>query len=159
HPRLAPKRIPVAMHRPDERRSARLVADRGAQIRDKAGQARFSHEGAGPECVLELRLRQRPRTMFEEELEQTPRERRQVNGMPFSQHLPSVGIEETGTKGNPHRHRLEKSRKSAGTRQGLGSALGATVILAETPAFTALTRLWRSAGGHGGDHVFPLFSN
>src|SRR5262249_16506189 len=110
-------------------------------------------------CVLELRLRQRPRTMFEEELEQTQRERRQVNRMPFSQHLPSVGIEETGTKGNPHRHRLEKSRKSAGTRQGLGSALGATVILAETPAFTVLTRLWRSAGGHGGDHVFPLFSN
>ena len=70
------KRVAEPVHRSQEARLARVVADRAADLRHEAGEARFRDERARPERVEQLRLRERARPPRGEKLEQRERVRR-----------------------------------------------------------------------------------
>src|SRR5712692_5483165 len=64
------ERVAESVHGSNEARLAAALAQRVAELADKARERRLRHEGRRPQPLVELILRDRPRTGFDEYAQQ-----------------------------------------------------------------------------------------
>ena len=96
------KRVAESMHGPDESRLACSVAERLPDFGDQARQIGFRHEGRRPQVLMQLVLRQGPRTLVDQRLEELERLGRQMDLLAAAQELPRVGVERQIAKPESH---------------------------------------------------------
>ena len=92
-----------AMRRSEKARCARRIAKRVAQLANQRCEIALGHERGWPELLVQLLFRQRPRTLFDENLEQLIRLRRDVDFRVAASQLASLCIEDQIAKTKLHR--------------------------------------------------------
>src|SRR6266542_4913357 len=101
--RLAGEGITKAVDRPDEVGGAALLADRLAYFGGKAGEIRLGDERVGPDPLLEIRLRERPWSILDEQLEEPKSLGGEVNRLALPEKLTRLRVEGRVAETNAHR--------------------------------------------------------
>ena len=120
--RRAREGVSEAVHRPHEPRLARRVADRGADLGEKARQRAVGDERARPELFVDLLLRNHLGPLGEEKLQELKGLRLQVNGLPADGELSRPRIEHAVSEPNSHRPPGRKAGTSPAPSQRLARA-------------------------------------
>jgi hypothetical protein len=71
-------------------------------LADEVGEIRFDDERVFPQTIQQHRFRQRPRPVFDQDLEQLERLGRQRDSIAAAEQLVCVGVEDKVAKGNAH---------------------------------------------------------
>ena len=97
-------REPIAesVHGLQESVGPRVVVDRVTDLAHRSGKARVRHEYARPDLVEQLLLRERARTVLDEDLQQLEGLRRQMHLLAAANELARVGVEVVVSKPNAH---------------------------------------------------------
>jgi hypothetical protein len=90
---LAGKRISEPVHGPQESGLVRIVADCRANLADQLRQTGVGDERLGPDCPVQLCLRQGPRAVIDQKLEQVESLWRDVDRVVTAKQLARIRIE------------------------------------------------------------------
>src|SRR5205814_10570186 len=90
---IGDERVAEAVNRPEKRRVPRVVADRLTDLAHEIREIHLLDEGVGPELLVELRLRERLRTLVDQEVEELPCLRRESHLVGAAEELPPLTVE------------------------------------------------------------------
>jgi hypothetical protein len=88
------------VQRADEAGALPALPERPPQFGHEVGQVRLLDEDVGPQGVLELGLRDRPRPLADEDLQELEGLRRQVEALPAAAQLAGLEVGGEGSKGD-----------------------------------------------------------
>jgi hypothetical protein len=121
--RLAPRRTPghdaaesvsEAVHGPQQPRIPSGVAQGAPERGHEPGQAGLGDERVRPQSIADLRLRERARTLRDEEFQELKSLRGEVDLLAATKQLPGLRVQRQVTKCQSHWAFRQKSRKTLG---------------------------------------------